>query len=640
MKLRCIAAACAGLVGMLMFVVGAASAAGSHQTAVITPAPAFTASQLAQNPADDWITVGGNLQDNRYSQLDQITKANVGSLKVAWTTHMDGSCATASSCGGEGNALVYKGVMYVASGADAVFALDATTGDHIWKYLPALPAGTKAGAPFNNTSFQGNNRGIALGDGKIFVGQNDAELVAVDQLTGGVVWRTQTAPWQLNYKITAAPVYYDGMVIIGMSGGDSGNRDFVAAYDATNGILDWIWYVIPAPGQPGYETWGNKTSWNWGGGAIFDTPVVDPQTGTVFVGTGNPEPWNNRPAGKELYVDSIVALNARTGHLNWAYQTVHHDIWDNDIPNPGILVTGKWRDYKIVKAGKWVDNPAQGWSGSKAVGVKVKYTSKPKTHQAVVYPSKMGFTFVLDRKTGKPLIPTPEMTIVDPNQKQAAGMNLSKTQPIPVGDYWAAQCVLPTQWNAPGPDGQPVVHGCNYTPYNTTQFAAIPHDEGEWMPAAYYPPTNSINICIIDNRAWAFQAIPTAQLPNAIKPGSGATGILSTHGNKDGYTGRVTNQNVLTNKTIWHKDWPDWCYSGTVTTKTGLMFVSHNDGSMEAYDVTNGTSLFRGPKFPAGADSPGMIYAVNGKEYLSQIVAGNNHENDPRGDLIVTYSLP
>lgn len=631
---------CAGLLALVLVLAGSAYAAPTRQTATITPAPAFSASQLAQRPADDWIAVGGNVQDERYSQLNEITPSNVSGLKVAWSTHMDGSCATATACGGEGNALVYKGVMYVASGADNVFALDGATGQHIWKYVPAIPAGTKNGTPFNPNSFNGVNRGIAMGDGRIYVGQNDGELVAIDQATGGVLWRTQTAPWQLSYKITAAPVYYNGKVIIGMSGGDSGNRDFVAAYDATYGTLDWIWYVIPAPGQPGYKTWGNKDSFNWGGGAIFDTPVVDPKTGTVFVGTGNPEPWNNRPKGDELYVDSIVALNSSTGTLKWHYQTVHHDIWDDDLPSPGVLVTGKWRDYKILKPGKWVEKLGAGWSGAKEVGVKVKYTSKPKTHQAVVYMAKQGFTYVLDRKTGKPLIPTPEMTIVDQNQKQAAGMSLNKTQPIPVGDYWAAQCVEPTQWTAPGPDGQPVVKGCTYTPYNTSQFVAVPHDEGEWMPAAYYPPTQTLTTCIIDNRAWAFQALPTAQLPNAIKPGGGATAILSTHGDKTGYTGRVTNQNIQTNKTVWHADWPSWCYSGTLTTKSGVLFTSHNDGSLQAYDVKSGQPLYQGQTWPAGADSPPIAYAVNGKEYVTQIVAGNNHENDPRGDLIVTYSLP
>jgi len=606
----------------------------------VTPAPAFSGTDLSTPAGNDWITTGGNIQGWHYSSLDQITKDNVSQLKLAWTAHL-GACATSTSCGGEGNALEYQGVLYMPSGADTVMAMDATTGQTLWNYVPTPPPAIPGGKVYTQANFNGVNRGIAMGDGKIFVGQNDAELVALDQTSGNVIWRTQTAPWQQTYKITAAPIYWNGLVIVAMSGGDSGNRDFIAGYDANNGEQVWQWYATPAPGDPAMKTWGyGQKTWEFAGGAMFDTPILDPTTGQVFVGTGNPEPWNSRPAGQELYVDSIIALNASTGKMQWYYQTVNHDIWDLDIPNPGLVVQGKWRDYKIVKPGTWVDNPANGWSGSKAVGTVIKYTSKPKAHRAVVYPSKQGFTFVLDEKTGKPLIPTPQMPVKDPNQAEAAGMGLAKAQPIPVGDYWAAQCVLPTQWNAPAPDGKPVVHGCSFTPYNTTQFVAIPHDEGEWMPPSYNPATNSMALCIIDNRAWAFEAIPPAQVFGSIKPGAGATGVLSTHGTKDGYSGRILEQNILTNKTVWADAQPDWCYSGELTTASGVVFVGHNDGSLAAYDVANGKQLWRGPTFPSSADAPSITYSVNGKQYVTILAAGNNHENDPRGDLVETYTLP
>lgn len=625
----------AGAVAVAIGVPAASSA--THAARAITVSPAFTGTQLAANAGDDWITTGGNVMGWHYSTLNQITPSNVSSLKLAWTTNL-GQCATSPRCSGEGNALAYQGVVYIPTGNDSVTALDGATGNKLWQYVPTAPAPDAAGNTFRG--FEGVNRGISMGDGRIYVGQNDAELVALDQSTGGVLWQIHAAPWQQSYEITSSPVYYNGEVIVGMSGGDGGNRDFVAAYDATNGDLNWIWYVVPGPGQPGYNTWGFKDSYHWGGGALFDTPIVDPTTGQIFVGTGNPEPWNSRPPGTELYVDSIVALDAATGKMDWYYQTVHHDIWDDDIPDPGVVVTGKWRNYKIIKPGTWVDNPAQGWSGSHAVGQKIQYIGKPVAHRAVVYPSKMGFTFILDEKTGKPLIPTPEMKVSDPNAKQAAGMNLWPTQPIPVGDYWAAQCVLPTQWLQAGPDGQPVVHGCTYTPYNTDQFVAVPHDEGEWMPAAYNPANHTVNICIIDNRAWAFQAIPQASVLGAVHPGHGATAILSTHGNKDGYSGRLIAQNVETNKTTWAKTWPDWCYSGTLTTSSGLLFVGHNDGSLEAYNASDGTSLWRGQTFPSGIDAPAITYSANGKQYVTVLAGGVAHENDPRGDLVETYALP
>ena len=426
-----------------------------------------------------------------------------------------------------------------------------------------------------------------------------------------------------------------------MSGGDSGNRDFLAGYDANNGEQVWQWYATPAPGDPAIKTWGYGTkTWEFAGGAMFDSPILDPTTGQVFVGTGNPEPWNSRPKGQELWVDSIISLNAMTGKMDWYYQTVNHDIWDDDIPDPGVVVTGKWRDYKIVKPGTWVDTPSNGWNGSKAVGQKILYTSKPKAHRAVIYPSKQGFTFILDEKTGKPLIPTPEMKIQDPNQAQAAGMNLAPTQPIPVGDYWAAQCVLPTQWTQPGPDGKPVVHGCSYTPYDTQQFVAVPHDQGEWMPSAYNPANNSLNLCLIDNRAWAFEAIPPAQVFGSIKPGAGATGVLSTHGTKDGYSGphpraeRPDQQDDL----------------GGHTARLVLQRCAHDRGrgcsrrtqrrKPRRLDSSTGKQLWRGRPFQSSADAPAITYSVNGKQYVTILAAGNNHENDPRGDLVETYTLP
>src|SRR5581483_9005980 len=136
------------------------------------------------------------------------------------------------------------------------------------------------------------------------------------------------------------------------------------------------------------------------------------------------------------------------------------------------------------------------------------------------------------------------------------------------------------------------------------------------------------------------EAIPPAQVFGSIKPGAGATGVLSTHGTKDGYSGRILAQNVLTNKTIWADDQPDWCYSGTLTTASGLLFVGHNDGSLAAYDASTGKQLWRGQTFPSSADAPAITYSVNGKQYVTILAAGNNHENDPRGDLIETYTLP
>lgn len=609
--------------------VGPASAKQASSQTSIAVAPAFTAAQLSALPGDDWLVVHGNLASQNYSSLNQITTSNVSTLASSWSTHLNGSCATASSCGAEGNALEYGGVMYVETGANNVFALDATTGAHLWEYSPTWDVGFKTSG--------GVSRGIAMGDGRLYVPQLDGRLVALDMATGGVVWSTSLGDWRLAYHLSAAPVYYNGEVIIGMSGGDSGNSDYVSAVDAASGTLLWHWNVIPSPGQPGYNTWGSKTAYHYGGGAMWDSVSVDPTLNSVYIGTGNQVPWNTRPPGDELYADSLVSLDAQTGTMNWAYQTVHHDVWDDDIPASPILFQGKYRPYKILTNGTWVDNPALGYNGSKAVGVKVKYTGKAVSEPALAEASKMGFLFVLNRKTGKPLIPTPEMKV---DQTGAAGLNLSKTQPIPVGQYFTAQCVLPTQWTAAGPDGNPVQHGCSYTPVGFTHYTAIPHDQGEWMPSAYDPKTNEVYICTIDNRAWAMEALPAAQQAAVLKPGAGYTGINLTQGVRVGYTGGITAMNLQTDRIVWRDNLPDFCYSGVTETAGGLLFVGHNDGHLEAYNAANGQSLWSSAPQSAGANAPAITYMVNGKQYVSIYNGGNNHENTPRGDLIQTFALP
>jgi glucose dehydrogenase len=381
----------------------------------ITPAPAFTADQLNTYPGNDWLVAHGDLASQNYSTLNQINASNVSTLKLAWSGHLGGACTAAAknaSCAAEDNALVYQGVMYLEDGAGDTSAIDATTGQHLWDYHPTYDPGfTKIGDV---------TRGIALGQGLVYIPRMDGSVVALDQMLGGVVWKTSLGDWHIAYHITAAPVYYDGMIIVGMSGGDSGNSDFMSAVDASSGTLLWHWNVIPHPGEPGYNTWGNKSAYHYAGGAIWNSVSVDPKLDMVYFGTGNQVPWNTRPPGNELWADSIIALHAHTGQLAWGYQTVHHDVWDDDIPSSVVLYDAAYRPYRILKSGTWVDNPANGFSGSKAVGVKVKYTGPAVTQPALALASKMGYVFILNRKTGKPLIPTPEMKV---DQTGAAGLN-------------------------------------------------------------------------------------------------------------------------------------------------------------------------------------------------------------------------
>ena len=209
----------------------------------ITPAPGFTASDLTANPAANWLEPLGDLNGNGYSSLNQINTSNVSTLRSAWQTHFaDPACKSGTSCGTpEDNPLVYNGVMYLNDPHGSLDALDATTGQRIWQFVPQYAAGTP------NT---GSPRGIAMGDGLIFEDGTDGSLIAVSMTTGKLVWSANLGNRQLGYNVDGSPLFYDNMVIVGESGGDQANSDYINALDADTGQILWHFNVVPTPGTP------------------------------------------------------------------------------------------------------------------------------------------------------------------------------------------------------------------------------------------------------------------------------------------------------------------------------------------------------------------------------------------------------
>jgi quinohemoprotein ethanol dehydrogenase len=236
----------------------------------IKPAPAFKAAQLQVGMTSGWITNGRTVFNQRYVPLDQINRDNVKNLKGVWHIDLDGSGA-GPKYSGEAQPIVYDGVIYIATGADDVFAVSVDTGEILWKYQSHLDE-------HNNAVCCGwTSRGIGLGAGKIFVGRLDGKLVALDQKTGKEIWSVQAERWQDRYTITNAPLYYNGMVIIGFAGGEYGIRGKVKAYNAKNGKLIWTFNAIPGPGEVGHDTWPqDNDAWMHGGAPLWQTPAVDP----------------------------------------------------------------------------------------------------------------------------------------------------------------------------------------------------------------------------------------------------------------------------------------------------------------------------------------------------------------------------
>src|ERR1700754_891058 len=229
----------------------------------ITMAPEFTVDELNEEAGDNWVTNGGNLTNDRFSTLDEINTENVSQLKGDYVTKI-GKEATAAKFSAEGQALEYEGTIYIPDGGDNVYAIDAGTGRVIWTYEPHLPP-----HPLGEVICCGwDNRGIAIGEGMVFVSQLNGDQVALDQETGKVDWSTHIVKPKTGYSITSAPLYYNGMVYVGGSGGEYGIRGRLTAVDAKTGKIAWKSYTIPAPGEKDFEgSWpANNDAWKHGGG--------------------------------------------------------------------------------------------------------------------------------------------------------------------------------------------------------------------------------------------------------------------------------------------------------------------------------------------------------------------------------------
>jgi len=569
----------------------------------ITAAPAFTPAQQLPQAGDDWITIGGGLTNDRHSTLDQINTGNVANLRLAWRTELPGVITFGGQFGtnrssAQSNAIEHDGVLYIPQGSNVVQAIDGATGEILWRYNPGY---AKSFQPIISA-----NRGLGLGEGKLFMGQLDGNLVALDQKTGKLLWKTKLGRPQDGYGMTSAALYYDGMVIQGMSGGDWGARGFMAAFDADNGRELWRFYIIPQPGEIGAGTW-RPGEWEFGGGAIWLSSSVDPELGMVYAVTGNPVPWNGRGAGSNLFTDSVLALDVHTGQYRWHYQTVHHDLWDYDLPNPPF-------SFDIDVNG----------TPRKALGAA----------------GKTGWVYILDRTTGLPLYRgTAGGAIVEKKVPQDRYANTWKTQPHVVGTPFVKQCSTRADWKKPAPDGKLYKVGCIFTPYNPSRFlASRPSASGgvDWPPASYSTETKYAYVCATESPGSGLGALPKRLIDPqpgdlfsvlGVNFGGGATGKT---------TGVFAAVDMRNHSIAWKKPWAAPCYSGSFNTAGGLVFVGQTAGTYLAYDAQTGAQLWASPRVTdAIINAPGMTYAINGKQYVTVMARGIKGN-----DAIYTYALP
>jgi PQQ-dependent dehydrogenase (methanol/ethanol family) len=581
----------------------AASTGASSSAATITPAPAFTPQQQqgAAAAGNDWITVGGGLADNRDSTLTQVNSSNVANLKLAWTGTFNLPKA-AAMVPQEGGAIAYNGTIYIPTGLSQVQAMDGVSGQTLWNYSPKL----------DNAALLPAIRGLGIGDGKVFEGQSDGNVVALNQQTGAVVWKTKVGDPKDGISFSSAPVYYNGMVVEGATGGDWGGRSFAIALDAKTGAEIWRHFIVPSPGEFGSGSWGIN-EWQRSGGAIWIYPSVDSALGYIYIVTGNPVPWNGRGPGSNLWTDSILALHIDNGQFAWGFQTVHHDIWDYDVTNPPIL-------FDLAYGGNTVP----------AVGVA----------------SKTGWVYLLNRQTGQPILGIPEKKVPQLKGKAAKYANTSKTQPYPVGQPFTSQCSTKKQWPGKAPDGHPYITGCIFTPYaytkgGSTFLASAPSAEGgvDWQPSSYNPATHYMYLCSITGAGTSLGAIPNAE--KTIVPGQLSLGVnFGAPSKNTPDMPQVVAMNMQDNTVAWKvtqplpksKKVPSARCTGTLSTDAGLVFASQtNTNQLVAFDAATGKQLWISPKLTTPPGGPPVTYTgADGKQYL--VILGS-------GGLVYAFTL-
>jgi quinohemoprotein ethanol dehydrogenase len=516
------------------------------------------------NKADDspgnWVTYGKNYAEDRFSTLKEINVENINKLGLAWSLNLE------TTRGIEATPLVMDGIMFLSGPWSKVFAIDARSGKLLWTYDPKVPGryGEKACCDVVN-------RGLALYKGRIYVGTLDGRLVSVDASTGQPLWQTYTVDTTKNYTITGAPRIVKGNVIIGNGGADYGVRGYVTAYDALTGEQRWRFYTVPGdPSQPfesksmemAAKSWDGEWWKYGGGGTAWDAMAFDPDLNLIYIGTGNGSPWDwvHRSNGKgdNLFLSSIVAVNADNGEMVWYYQTTPGDHWDYTATQHLLLA-----DLNI----------------------------EGKETKVIMQAPKNGFFYVLDRTNGKLLSAEPYTYM-----NWASSVDITTGRPIETdfSRYKTDNIII-----APGPTGG---HSWQPMAFNhSTKLVYIPvHYNNPYLyghDLSWKYNKRGWNTAIANN-----PGVPTRQDDKA-------------PGHKD--QGRLIAWDPINQKEVWKVDHPATYWNGGVLTTAGdLVFQGTAEGKFVAYDAKNGNKVWEA-NVGSGAIASPVTYTVDGNQYVS-----------------------
>jgi alcohol dehydrogenase (cytochrome c) len=523
----------------------AAIVASPVLAADVTPERLANADKEPQN----WLMNHRTYDAQRFSPLSRINKDNVKNLKLAYAVAIGG---TAIGENLQATPLVEDGFMYIVDLWGIVYKIDVRSGETgriVWRMDP------------KQEKFPLSNRGAALwGNLVVSVASYPARVIATNKETGKVEWETNIDDKQVDLQITAAPLAVKDKILVGAAGGDRGVRDFIAGLDAKTGKLAWRKYVVPAPGEPGSETWkDNHNAWQTGGGAMWVTGSYDVASNQVIWGTGNPVPMFDptyRP-GDNLYTDSMISWDPDSGKMNWYFQYLPGDMWDYDEEGTHILIDGDINGQKHTLVTHSARNG-------------FLYTFERNNGQPVLakpYVEKITWTKGIDQKTGKPVDydPTRDLQVYSGVQNQTLTDRTKKLCPAMSGgnNFWPSSYSPKTKLMY-----IPAMTSCN----EVTLDPALSSKAGDWKGATFRH--------IERNESDLIAADPL--------------------------TGEV--------KKRIHIPYPN--NSGALSTAGGLVFTAYSDGTFAAYDDATLEQVWK-INVGNGFMAPPMTFEAGGKQYVA-----------------------
>ncbi len=517
-------------------------------TALGAYAPVTDARLTNPEPAN-WLQYRGNYGGWGYSALDKINDKNVGKLKLAW------SLSTGQIEGHQAPPIVNNGYMYVTTPGAQVIAMDAATGVELWRYKKEIPSDLMQLHP--------TNRGVALYGDKLYVATVDAHLVALDAKTGKVAWTKQVGDSKALQYITLAPLAAKGKIMVGSSGGETGVRGFVAAYDAATGNEAWRTFTTAAPGEPGGDTWPAGDAYKNGGGSVWITGSYDPATNLSYWGTGNPAPWPTEGRkGDNLYTTSTIALDVNTGAIKGHHQYHHNDAWDWDEVSAPLLIDTEVKGKK-VKAAIHAGRNGYLWMLERQPTGKIGFID------AVSYVHNNVIT-AIDKKTGRPTY----------DDSKRPGMGKAVT-------------FCPSLWGGK-----------------------------DWPPEAWNPKTGLFYIPANNNLCSELPAAEETKYKKGdLYIGYPIEGVLGSLRYKDGKqpasVGELQAWDLKTGKMAWSHKFQNHLWAPLLTTAGNLVFAGGtNDRKFRAFNATTGKVVWE-TSMPSGVNGVPTSFQVNGDQYIA-----------------------